>query len=130
MRIGSWGRAKTIIAISGPVLIGFVVWVVSADWRYSKFPNSCPMARNLPENAVATKCSYEGLIDFTIDFQAAGSRSDMDHLIEEIQDGLLNPRLYDTALTSEDRIQITADHGVWVYFEWDQGVISMSYHDG
>lgn len=138
MRINSWDRTKAIVTIFGLVLFGFVAWVVSEEWRYAKFQNWCPIARSLPKNAVATKCSYDGLIDFAVDFQATGSRSDMDHFIEKILDGLANPRLdkdatnsiTGAALNSEDRIQIRADHGVWVYFEWDQGVISMSYHDG
>ena len=138
MRINSLGQAKAVVAIFGLVLIAFSSWIVSEDWRYSKFPNSCPIARNLPENAEATKCNYDGLFDFTVDFQATGSRPDMDHFIEKIQNGLSNPRLdWDAtssitgaSLNSEDRIQIRADHGISIYFEWDQGVISMFYFDG
>ena len=138
MWISSWDRTKTIVAIIGLVLIGFVAWVVSEEWRYAKFPNWCPIARSLPKSAVATKCSYDGLIHFTVDFQATGSRSDMDHFIGKTLNGLSNPRLdwnatnsiTGAALNSEDRIQIRADHGVWVFFEWDQGVISMLFHDG
>ncbi|WP_108815595.1 hypothetical protein [Loktanella sp. Alg231-35] len=138
MRIKSWGIAKTFAVTFGLALIGFFAWLVSEDWRYSKFPNSCPVAQSLPANAVATKCKYDGLIDFSVDFQATGSRSDMAHFIDGIQNGLSNPRLdgdatnsiTGAALNSEDRIQIRADHGVSVYFESDQGVITMFYHDG
>ncbi|GIT86998.1 hypothetical protein ROBYS_20140 [Roseobacter sp. OBYS 0001] len=78
------------------------------------------------------------MIDFTVDFQATGSRFDMAHFIEGIKNGLSNPRLdrgainsiTGAALNSEDRVQIRADHGVWVYFEWEQGVITMLYQDG
>ncbi|MFT4961682.1 MAG: hypothetical protein ACI92Z_002776 [Paracoccaceae bacterium] len=112
----------------------------SDTWRYSHFPSTCPFAKYLPESAVPTKCEYEGLVDFAANFQAEGTLADMDFFKSGIRDSLTNARLDADAdaeasvtgarLGSENRVQLRADHGVFVYFEWAEDTIYMFYHDG
>ena len=129
---------KIVVTLIGVNSVAIFAWVFSAEWRYRNFPNTCPFSVYLPEDAEVTKCEYAGSVDFTVDFQAKGTLSDMDIFIQGVRDNLTNAKIdagrgtliTGTDFTSSTQIQISDDYGILVDFEWVDGIISMFYHHG
>ncbi|MEH6741429.1 MAG: hypothetical protein V7695_23175 [Sulfitobacter sp.] len=129
---------RMVILVMGVISVTIFAWVFSAEWRYRNFPNTCPFSVYLPKGAEVIKCEYVGVVDFTVDFQAKGTLSDMDIFIQGVRDNLTNAKtnagggalITGTDLTSKTQIQISSDYGILVDFEWVDGIISMFYHDG
>jgi hypothetical protein len=129
---------KIVVILIGVNSVAIFAWVFSAEWRYRNFPNTCPFAAYLPEGAMVTKCDYVGSVDFTVDFQAKGTRSDMDILIQGVRNDLTNAKtdtdtgtlITGTDYVSNNQVKMSADNGILVNFFWTNGIISMFYHDG
>ena len=106
----------------------------SETWIYRTFPSTCPFSKYLPDGAVATKCEYEGLIDFSVEFQANGSEVMFQTFVENIKNSMLNPVVVpEVSIVSGSKsvnvLTITSDHGVQATLDWSDHTIFMEYLD-
>ena len=129
-------RHKCLIFVT--LIVAVFVWIGTEEWRYSNFPSTCPFSDYLPNSAVPTKCEYEGLISFSVEFQATGSPSNFDSFVKQLTEHLPNPAILEQPYTRidgdpvflEHDVKITADNGILVDIRWAEGVISMFYTEG
>ncbi len=107
------------------------------SWMYSRFPGTSSFAKYLPDGAIATRYEYEssGLQDYSIEFEASGTREDFDHFSERLLDSLPNARVEvqlnswvdGVAQVNRDVIKIRADHEIGVELFWNNGIFVMHF---
>ena len=135
--IKMFGKKDRYDVISFALMLLLVFgYTVLRPWTYKTFPSTCPYASYLPDRSAVTKCVYSGIVDTSIDFEATGSRADMDVFLEEVVSDLKNPKIEITegGLNGNDmpghfHAYLSASDLTQVILIWHRNEISMSYRE-
>ena len=135
--IKMFGKKDKYDVISFALMLFLIFgYTVLRPWTYKTFPYTCPYASYLPDRSAVNKCAYSGIVDTAIDFEATGSRADMDVFVSEVTSDLKNPKVEITEggingndLPGHYHVHLSASDLTQVILIWYRNEISMTYRE-
>ena len=116
-------RKRTLLIASLTLVVVAALYATFETRIWAAFPSLCPLSSYLPPEAVASKCDYDGFLDFDILFEAKASKSGFESFIENLAQTLDNPRFE----RSDSYVKIIADHDVLVDVYWAGDILTAYY---